>query len=131
MPSGRGWVGQSGRGPERIGRYAAFSDKKGVGVWCGIHFGLWKSYGGTPLWAVFSTGSWDRAREVRPILEPWAAEKGVFTASQDDDSFVVALDIALGEEKDQVVRGIVNRLNEIAGVLSVLKPKPAENLNNE
>ena len=100
-------------------------------MWCGIHFGLWKSYGGTPLWAVFSTGSWDRAREVRPILEPWAAEKGVFTASQDDDSFVVALDIALGEEKDQVVRGIVNRLNEIAGVLSVLKPKPAENLNSE
>src|ERR1035437_3816743 len=39
---------------ERIGRYARFSNEQGVGVWFGIHFGLWKLYGETPLWAVFS-----------------------------------------------------------------------------
>lgn len=109
----------------RIGRYAAFSDERGVGVWLGIHFGLWKSYGETPLWTVFSPSKWGRAREVRALLEPWAAEKGILVASQDDDCFVVALDIAFGQEKDQVVRGIADRLKEIAGVVSKLQSKPS------
>jgi hypothetical protein len=108
---------------ERIGRYARFSDDQGVGVWVGIHFGLWKSYGETPLWAVFSGSEWGRAREVRALLEPWAAEKGIRVSSHDGDSFVVALDIAFGQEKDQVVRGIADRLDELAHVVSKLRPK--------
>jgi len=105
---------------ERVGRYVNFSNKYGVGVWLGIHFGLWKAHGETPLWAVFSPGKWGRAREVRALLEPWAAEKGVFTASQENDSFLVALDIPFGEEQDQVVRAVANRLKEVAHILSPL-----------
>lgn len=109
---------------QRIGRYATFSDAQGAGVWLGIHFGLWKSYGETPLWAVFTPNKWGNAREVRTLLEPWAAEKGILVASQDDDCFVVALDIAFGQEKDQVVMGIADRLKEMAGIVSKLHPKP-------
>jgi hypothetical protein len=105
---------------QRIGRYVTFRDGQGVGVWLGIHFGLWRLYGGTPLWAVFSATQWGRAREVRPLLEPWTAKKGILTATE-GDSFVVALDIAFGQETDHVVTGVVDRLGEIAEVLSVLK----------
>lgn len=115
---------------ERIGRYARFSDEQGVGVWLGIHFGLWKLYGETPLWAVFSGTDWGRAREVRALLEPWATQNGVFTASQ-DDNFVVAINIEFGEEKDQVTSAIATLLKELAGVLSVLKSNPAASPNNE
>jgi|ERR1019366_4759601 hypothetical protein len=110
---------------ERIGRYAYFGAERHAGMWLGIHFDLWKSYGGTPIWAVFSGSDWGRAREVRVLLEPWAAQNGVFATSHEDDSFVVAIDIAYGEEKDQVVGAIVSRLKEIACVLSKLKSKPA------
>src|ERR1035437_4956414 len=115
---------------ERIGRYARFSNEQGVGVWFGIHFGLWKLYGETPLWAVFSGTDWGRSHEVRPLLEPWATQNGVFTASE-DDNFLVAINIEFGEEKDQVTNAIAERLKEIAGVLSILKPNPTENPSNE
>jgi len=119
---------------ERIGRYARFSDEQGVGVWLGIHFGLWKLYGETPLWAVFSGTDWGRAREVQALLEPWATQNGVFTASQDnneDERFVVAINIEFGEEKDQVTNAIADRLKEMAFVLSGLKSNSLENGNNE
>jgi hypothetical protein len=51
--------------------------------------------------------------------------------SHEDGSFVVALDIASGEDREQVVAGLVNRLKEMASVLSVLKSNPTGNLNNE
>jgi hypothetical protein len=108
---------------KRTGRYARFSNEKGVGIWLGIHFGLWKTYGRTPFWLVFSKSqTFGRAREVRILLESWAAEKGVFTKFEDDE-LVVAIDFAFGEEKDLVVRSVVDRLNEIAVVLRVLPQK--------
>ena len=109
---------------ERIGRYARLSDEQGVGMWLGIHFGLWKKHGGTPLWLVFSPTEFGRALEVRALLEPWAAKEGVFTTFQNDE-FAVAVDIACGEDKDQVVRSVVDRLKALADVLCVLNQKPA------
>jgi len=47
------------------------------------------------------------------------------------NSFVVAFDIAFREDKDQVVRSVVDRLKEIAGILSTPKPKSVEYFNNE
>ena len=107
---------------ERIGRYASLSDEQGVGAWLGIHFGLWKTHGGTPLWLVFAPSEWSRADDVRLLLEPWAAKKGIPTTRHSDE-FAVPVDIAVGEDKDQVVRVIVDRLKEIAAVLSELKGK--------
>lgn len=107
----------------RIGRYASILDQGRCGLWFGLHFGLWKKHGGTPLWGLFSGSDWGRSPEVRALLEPWAAkkEKGVVLACEDDNHLAVAIDFPLGEEKPIVVRGIVDRLKEIANVLSVLK----------
>lgn len=45
----------------------------------------------------------------------------VFTTFQND--LAIDIDVALGEEKGEVVRKAVNRLNKIAEILKVLKPK--------
>lgn len=119
-------TGTSARGNwERIGRYANVSSGQEVGYWLGIHFGLWKTYGRTPLWLVFSKTQWGRAREVWPLLEPEAEKEGVFTKFVEDE-FVVAIDMAFGEEKDQVVKNVVDRLKWIADVLRDLPPKPVK-----
>jgi hypothetical protein len=106
---------------ERIGRYARFSNEQGVGIWFGIHFSLWKTHGGTPLWLIFSQSEFSRAHEARPLIEPWAAKEGIFTTWQ-TDVFAVAVDIEIGEDKDRVLRAIVDRLKMIADVLSPLLP---------
>jgi len=110
---------------ERIGRYANISPGKAVGFYLGIHFGLWKTFGRTPLWIVFSGSKWGRAREVMAKLEPWAEKEGVFTKLV-DDNFVVAIDMAFGDEKDLVVRGVVERLKDIAEVLRELTLQPVK-----
>lgn len=109
---------------ERIGRYARLLGEQGVGIWFGTHFGLWKKHGETPLWLVFSPTKFGRAHEVRALMQPWAAKEGVFTADE-NDGFVVAVDVALGEDKDQVVRSVVARMKEIGEVLSSLGPTAA------
>jgi hypothetical protein len=108
---------------ERIGHYAWVSDEQGVGIWFGIHFGLWKTRGGTPLWLVFSPTSFGRALEVRSLLEQWADKERVLNVYENDE-LAVAVDIAFGKDRDQVVRGVADRLKEIADVLSPLKQKP-------
>ena len=104
---------------ERIGRYARFSDEQGVGMWLGIHFILWKKHGSTPFWLVFSNGDLSRSDEVRALIELWAAKEGVLTTFQ-DGGVAVAVDLKVGEDKDQVVRSIVELLKRIAGFLSGL-----------
>lgn len=106
---------------ERIGRYASFPGAQGVGMWFGIHLDLWKKHGGTPLWLLFTQSKWSRAHEVRSLTEPWASKEGIFTTWENND-FGVAVDIQVGEERDQVVRVIVDRLKGIAGALSTLEP---------
>ena len=116
---------------ERIGRYAYFGANRNAGLWLGIHFELWKKHGKTPLWAVFSSGEWGRADEVRALLEPWAARKRIFATNHDNGSFVLSLDVKHGATKDEVVTGIVVRLKEIADALAALKSKPPGNAPNE
>jgi hypothetical protein len=101
----------------RIGRYAQFSGRRKVGIWLGIHFTLWKTHGITPYWLVFSRTEFGRADIVWPLLEPWAVKEGVFATFEDDNQLVVAIDLAFGEDKDEVVRKVVDRLKEIANVL--------------
>lgn len=110
---------------ERIGQYAVLGTEHGVGVWIGIHFGLWRTYGESPLWAVFSTTKFGRAGEVQPLLNAWGKERNVRVETLDDDQVVVALNVALGVEKEHVVAGIVDRLEEMGSILSVLEPRPS------
>jgi hypothetical protein len=104
---------------ERVGRYAKVLGGPGVGVWVGIHLGLWKSHGETPLWLLFSEGEFGRASQVRPLVEPWAAGRGILTTSFGGD-FAVALDVPAGEEKPAVVRSLVDDIKAIASVLDTL-----------
>jgi hypothetical protein len=111
---------------ERIGRYANILSEERCGVWLGIHLRLWKEHGQSPFWMVFSASDWGRAHEVRIFVEPWAAQKGVFVATQPDDSFAVAIDIPCGEEKTSVVRGIVDQFAEIGKALAPLSPRKSK-----
>jgi hypothetical protein len=106
---------------DRIGRYARLSgdSTEGAGVWFGIHFELWKNHGTTPLWLVFSDGGFGRGQEVRPLIEPWASQNGFLTVTTDHD-IAIALEIPIGEEKDGVVRSLVNDLKSVTTVLEAL-----------
>jgi hypothetical protein len=104
---------------DRIGRYVRFSCEEGVGAWLGVRFDLWRQHGGTPLWLVFSPGEFSRALEVRAILEPWAAKEGILSAFDNGD-VEIGIDLPIGEEKDQVVRSIVDCFRAIASVLHPL-----------
>lgn len=107
---------------ERIGRYARLSSERGAGIWLGIHFGLWTKHGRTPLWLVFSSTDFGRASDVRSLIEPWASKNGIVTTWENND-FAVAIDIPVREDKDQVVRAIVDRLKMIGSILSTLQPR--------
>ncbi len=107
---------------DRIGRYVWVPEDQHAGGWLGIHFGLWKSHGTTPLWLLFSEGDFGRGQEVRRLIEPWAAKNGVLTTTK-DCHFAIALDIPIGEEKSGVIRSLVNDIKAIATVLSALLPK--------
>jgi hypothetical protein len=71
------------------------------------------------------TTPFGRSREVRRLLEPWALEADVLVA-KDDDDFVVALDLPLGEEKEAVVSAVLQRLKKISVALSPLTPAACE-----
>ena len=110
---------------ERIGRYVRVSGDSsggGAGAWFGMHFGLWKAHGTTPLWLVFDDGNFGRGQEVRSLIEPWAMQKGILTAASDHD-IAIALEIPEGEEKDAVIRSLAADLKAIAVLLEQLPPK--------
>lgn len=104
---------------ERVGRYIHLAGK--AGAWIGVDFDLWRRYWETPLWIEFSPTKWGRAPEVRRVLEPSADGQGLSSGMKDKDfPFAVGIDLVTGEEKDQVVRSVVERLRSIAAELSRL-----------
>jgi hypothetical protein len=110
---------------DRIGRYARVSKDitGGPGLWFGVHFGLWKTHGATPLWLIFSDSDFGRAHEVRPLIEPWAAKNGLLAVSIGND-VALALEIPAGEEKSSIIRSIADKIGSIAAVLAGLPSKP-------
>jgi hypothetical protein len=109
---------------DRIGRYARFSSDKGVGAWFGLHFGLWRTHGTTPLWLLFSQTEFGRSIDVQRLFEPWAVKHRVLTARNQDD-FAVALDVAIDEDRDRVVGKLVEQLEGIAEALSGVESRSA------
>jgi hypothetical protein len=107
---------------ERIGRYVYIRGEQVAGAWLGIHFGLWKSHGATPLWLLFSEGEFGRAQDVRRLIETWAATNGVLTITYNRE-FAIALDMPIGEEKTVVIRFLVDIIKNIAAVLDALPSK--------
>ena len=82
-------------------------------------FFYWKKFGRTPLWLIFSDSEWGRAREVWPLLEPQAYKECIFTKFVGYE-YIMAIDLPIGEEKDQVVRFTVERLKWVANILKLL-----------
>ncbi len=97
---------------ERIGRYVWLPKENLAGAWFGLHFGLWKVHGTTPLWLVFVETDFGRAGEVRRVVEPWAEKHGVLTVTYNRE-FCVGLNIPAGEEQPAVVRALVESFREI------------------
>jgi hypothetical protein len=114
---------------EWIGRYAWVGDR-GAGAWFGIHFGLWKAHGATPLWLLFWDTEFGRVHEVRRLIEPWAAKNHKLAVTVNRE-FAIALDVAAGQEKESVVRDLVEQLRAIAQVLNALPPKSTASVEPE
>lgn len=121
---------------ERIGRYVRVSADAsgGAGAWFGIHFGLWKAHGTTPLWLIFDDSNFGRGHDVRPLIETWATQYGILTATSDRD-IAIALEILEGEEKDAVIRSLVDDIKRVAAVLEGLprqtRPNDLQEGNHE
>jgi hypothetical protein len=115
----------------RIGRYARVGGNHGAGAWIGIHFGLWKTHGATPLWLVFNDTDFGRAPEVRRLIEPWVEDNHMLAVAVDDGGFAIALDIPAGEEMESAVRTLVDQLRAIARVLDTLPRKPVASVEGE
>ena len=104
---------------EAHGRYLRFPTGRAVTAWLGTHFKLWHTHGSTPLWLYFSPKD-GRGSEVRTVLEPWAEKLGIVYSVEGNGGFALGIDVVAGEEPDQVVRFIVDRLREVASQLSRL-----------
>ncbi len=97
---------------ERIGRYTHLGEDRRSWGWVGVHFRLWRAYGRTPLWFVFSQRECDRIG-IAHRIGGWAAKAGVFTTRDAKGDFVIALDVQAGEEKDVIVNAIVDQLESL------------------
>lgn len=104
---------------DRIGRYIRFPGEKDIGAWIGIRFDLWNQIGGTPLWLIFHPGEFGRGYEVNALLEPWAIKNGILFKMENGE-VAIGIDLLTGEDKDEVVRCIVDRLRDVAGNISSL-----------
>lgn len=104
----------------RIGRYVRLPGEQGPGAWFGVHFRLWKLHGTTPFWLKFSDSEFGKARDVRRLIESWAARNG---KSFVDDGRDVALGLSVpgGDDKDHVIRALMNDLDVIGSLLAGLQ----------
>ena len=82
-------------------------------VWVGINFILWKKYGRTPLWVIFYSSELKKSPAAKLLLEEWSAKNGNF---RHNNEIVIAIDLPTGEDKDQVIRSILDQFNNIIAV---------------
>jgi len=102
---------------EALGRYAEIPTNNKYGVWFGLHFGLWRASGRSPLWLVFSSASpWGRRLDAEANLDHWCQSQHILDVSE-SAHYAVAIDLPVGQEKDTVIRRIVDQLKQIYDVL--------------
>jgi hypothetical protein len=104
------------------GHYAAF---EGAGCWIGLDHKLWAARERSPIWIRFKSGPWGRAEEVRPLLGLWLNVDPPRAYAADGEVQVPIL-LAVGVEKDRVVKDAVRQLHELENMLSVLTPLSGE-----
>lgn len=100
---------------ERIGRYIRFNSTPKIFVWVGVNFILWKKYGRTPLWIVFYPNEFKKSQAAKLLLEEWSAKNGNFRHNK---GIVIPIDLPTGEDKDQVIRSILDQFKNIIRIYS-------------
>ena len=110
---------------ERVGRYIRFNSTPNFVVWVGGHFILWKKYGRTPIWIAFYTNELKKSQAAKLLLEEWSAKNGNF---RHNNEIVIPIDLPTGEDKDQVIRSILDQFKNIIRIYSnpLLTPSPDE-----
>ena len=110
---------------ERVGRYIRFNSTPNFVVWVGVHFILWKKYGRTPIWIAFYTNELKKSQAAKLLLEEWSAKNGNF---RHNNEIVIPIDLPTGEDKDQVIRSILDQFKNIIRIYSnpLLTPSPDE-----
>jgi hypothetical protein len=102
----------------RMGRYIQFLAGVNPCPWIGVDLELWRKHGETPLWLEFSSQA-GKAHQIRGVVEPWADRRGLPTGTKSGVfPLSVGLRLATGEEKDEVVRSLVDTLRSIAAELT-------------
>lgn len=102
---------------ERIGRYVWLGSDHRCWAWLGADFTLWKSEGETPLWLVFYSSNFGRAREVREL----AMQRNVRTVAY-DGCVAIPLYVPSGLGKADVIKELVEQLRGIASLVGTLPP---------
>ncbi|MGC9337989.1 MAG: hypothetical protein ACP5EQ_07875, partial [Candidatus Cloacimonadia bacterium] len=101
-----------------FGVYYWFNKQNSVGVWIGVEYECWKTYGISPLWLRFSnTEDFGRASEIEPVLRA-LSKNNRFIQKLDNGYIVVPINLKTGSEKDQVVNDVAKQLEDIADVLA-------------
>jgi hypothetical protein len=110
---------------ERVGRYIRFNSTPNFVVWVGVHFILWKKHGRTPIWIVFYTNELKKSQAAKLLLEEWSAKNGNF---RHNNEIMIPIDLPTGEDKDQVIRSILDQFKNIIRIYSnpLLTPSPDE-----
>ena len=98
---------------ERVGRYIWFNSTPKIFVWVGINFILWKKYGRTPLWVLFYPNELKKSQAAKLLLEEWSAKNGNF---RHNNEIVIPIDLPTGEDKDEVIRSILDQFKNIIAV---------------
>jgi len=115
-----GTVNTAGLRPQssyvRSGRYLRFNGDHEIDAWFGVHFRLWRQFGNTPLWLVFSDLANPSKSVVPTLMEPWAANHGAVT-HMDGQDLCVAFNLPANAERDAVIRSLADELGKVQRVL--------------
>jgi len=95
-----------------MGRYIKLFNQKGVGIWFGIDYSLWREFG-EPLWFKFLNDNFGHANLVEPILKHTISKRNYIKKLNNGD---VALSIHLETrvEKDRVIESIIEQMRDVA-----------------
>jgi len=92
------------------GQFISYKNIPSMEFWIGLHFGLWKRLGKTPLWLVFYPKPWGRGDEVKQLLEPWAKAESISTFTDNEENFCLAIELPVNEDRDVVEESLTSLL---------------------
>lgn len=104
------------------GRYAAFRSAE---CWLGLDHELWWMFGRTPIWVWFNNTSSGRADRLREILRSWLNADPP-RAYEIDGKVLIPVLLAVGAEKDVVVKKAVAQLRELNEALTLAGLPPLQ-----